>query len=79
MTNASEHSDNPSAALCRVPRPAISLLFLEMGKWAANWMLPDAPAVAGDSDYGHRIRAFQTGYIQSMIETVTDRSLYGAH
>ncbi len=38
-----------------------------------------APIVAGDSDYGHRARAFSTGYIQSLIETVTDTSLYAAH
>jgi mannonate dehydratase len=38
-----------------------------------------AQAVAGDTEYGHRARAFATGYIQSLIEAVTDRSLFGAH
>ena len=38
-----------------------------------------APVVVGDTEYGHRARAFSTGYIQSLIEAVTNKSLYGAH
>lgn len=38
------------------------------------------PRVAGDTDeYGYRAKAFANGYIQSLIEAVTDKSLHGAH
>jgi len=33
----------------------------------------------GDSAWGHRSKAYANGYIQSLIETVTDTSLYGLH
>ena len=33
----------------------------------------------GDTEWGHRGRAYSIGYIQSMIESVTNTSLYGAH
>ena len=36
------------------------------------------PHVVGDTDYGHRAKAFANGYIQSLIEAVTDKSLHGA-
>ncbi|MDA1280492.1 MAG: mannonate dehydratase [Chloroflexi bacterium] len=37
------------------------------------------PHTIGDTDYGHRAKAYANGYIQALIETVTDTSLYGAH
>jgi mannonate dehydratase len=37
------------------------------------------PMTIGDSDWGHRSKAYANGYIQSLIETVTDTSLYGLH
>ncbi|MEE8046606.1 MAG: mannonate dehydratase [Dehalococcoidia bacterium] len=37
------------------------------------------PLTIGDTTYGHRAKAYANGYIQSLIETVTDTSLYGAH
>ncbi|MBU96831.1 MAG: hypothetical protein CL901_01940 [Dehalococcoidia bacterium] len=38
-----------------------------------------AVGTIGDTDWGHRARAYSNGYIQSLIETVTDTSLYGVH
>jgi mannonate dehydratase len=37
------------------------------------------PQTIGDSAWGHRSKAYANGYIQSLIETVTDTSLYGLH
>jgi mannonate dehydratase len=37
------------------------------------------PMTIGDSDWSHRSKAYANGYIQSLIETVTDTSLYGLH
>lgn len=37
------------------------------------------PHVVGDTEYGHRAKAFANGYIQSLIEAVTDKSLHGVH
>jgi len=37
------------------------------------------PMTIGDSSWGHRSKAYANGYIQSLIETVTDTSLYGLH
>ena len=37
------------------------------------------PQTVGDSELGLRGKAFANGYIQSLIETVTDRSLFGSH
>jgi mannonate dehydratase len=37
------------------------------------------PMTKGDTAWGHRAKAYANGYIQSLIETVTDTSLYGLH
>ena len=37
------------------------------------------PHTVGDTDYGHRAKAYANGYIQALIETVTNKSLHGAH
>jgi mannonate dehydratase len=37
------------------------------------------PMTIGDTAYGHRAKAYANGYIQALIETVTDTSLYGLH
>ncbi|MBP39444.1 MAG: mannonate dehydratase [Dehalococcoidia bacterium] len=37
------------------------------------------PMTKGDTVWGHRAKAYANGYIQSLIETVTDTSLYGLH
>jgi mannonate dehydratase len=37
------------------------------------------PMTIGDSGWGYRSKAYANGYIQSLIETVTDTSLYGLH
>ncbi len=37
------------------------------------------PITVGDSSPGYRAKCFANGYIQALIETVTNRSLHGAH
>ena len=37
------------------------------------------PITVGDSPQGYRAKCFANGYIQALIETVTNKSLHGAH
>ncbi|GIT17736.1 MAG: hypothetical protein CM1200mP39_05420 [Dehalococcoidia bacterium] len=34
------------------------------------------PHTVGDTEWGHRAKAYANGYIQSLIETVTDTPLF---
>ena len=45
-----------------------------------GWFQDDhVPGTVNDTPWGHRAHAFATGYIQALIETVTNRSLFAAH